>query len=341
MPVRSEPALDPISEAAVDWLVQYHSGQMTEADHSRHHAWLAAHPQHQAVWQRLSSSLHAQFGAAREAALPQDGAVLPAATPMGDVMGKALAHAQRRGTDRRRMLSGALALGGISATAALVLADRQTPLRQMAADLRTGTGERHTFTLPDGSALLLDARSAVDLDFAAGHRRVRLRQGALLVQARPASHGLAPFEVLSPHGRIQALGTRFHVRLAEGHTRVGMLEHASQLYSSSGATERLGEGRSAHFDASTITLDDANPQAAAAWQRGMLEVHNQPLGEVVQALRAYRAGFVRISPQAAALRVYGNYALDDSDRVFDALAGTLPITVRVYQRGWLVVIDVA
>ncbi|WP_021025564.1 FecR domain-containing protein, partial [Comamonas sp. B-9] len=172
-------------------------------------------------------------------------------------------------------------------------------------------------------------------------RRVALRQGALLVQAQAASNGLAPFEVLSRHGRIQALGTRFTVRLQESCTRVGMLEHATRLTTAAGASQVLDEGHSARFDTLSIDADDINPQAEAAWQRGMLEVHNRPLGEVVQALRAYRRGFVRISAQAAALRVYGNYALDDSDRALDALAATLPITVRVYQRGWLVVIEAA
>ena len=334
MTASPESTLDPVSEAAVEWLVQFHSGEMTEADQARHRAWLAAHPQHQVVWQRLSGSLHAQFGAARAVATPK------AAAAMGDVMGQALAHAQRRGSSRRRLLSGALAIGGVSA-GALLLADRQIPWRQMTADLRTGTGERHAFTLPDGSELLLDARSAVDLDFSEGRRRVALRQGALLVQAQPASNGLAPFEVLSRHGRIQALGTRFTVRLQESYTRVGMLEHATRLTTAAGASQVLDEGHSARFDTLSIDADDINPQAEAAWQRGMLEVHNRPLGEVVQALRAYRRGFVRISAQAAALRVYGNYALDDSDRALDALAATLPITVRVYQRGWLVVIEAA
>ncbi|MEJ5152414.1 FecR domain-containing protein [Comamonas sp. MYb396] len=334
MTASPESTLDPVSEAAVDWLVQFHSGEMTEADQARHRAWLAAHPQHPLVWQRLSGSLHAQFGAARAVVSPQ------AAAPMGDVMGQALAHAQRRGSSRRRLLSGALAIGGVSA-GALLLADRQMPWRQMTADLRTGTGERHAFTLPDGSELLLDARSAVDLDFSESRRRVALRQGALLVQAQPASNGLAPFEVLSRHGRIQALGTRFTVRLQESCTRVGMLEHATRLTTAAGASQVLDEGHSARFDTLSIDADDTNPQAEAAWQRGMLEVHNRPLGEVVQALRAYRRGFVRISAQAAALRVYGNYALDDSDRALDALAATLPITVRVYQRGWLVVIEAA
>jgi transmembrane sensor len=71
----------------------------------------------------------------------------------------------------------------------------------------------------------------------------------------------------------------------------------------------------------------------------MLEAHDLPLGEVVQALRAYRAGFIRVAPRAAALHVYGTFSLDDTDRALAALAETLPIAVNVYQRGWLVTIE--
>lgn len=319
-------ALDAVGEAAVEWLVQWHSGQMAQADHARLADWLAAHPSHRDTWQRLTGTLGAQFGPARALTSPHTGAAL----------GEALAHAERRGQERRRLLRGALAVGGMAGTAALVLAERQLPLGQFAADLRTRTGERRDFTLADGSRLTLDARSAVDLAFGSGLRLVRLRQGALLAQAAPGS---APFVVQTPHGRIQALGTRFHVRLQAAHTRVGMLEHATRITTEGGDSMELAQGRSARFDARAIDREDTAPEAASAWAHGMLEAHDQPLGELVEALRAYRTGFIRISPAAAALRVYGSYALDDGDRALQALAETLPIHVRIFQQGWLVLID--
>jgi transmembrane sensor len=68
--------------------------------------------------------------------------------------------------------------------------------------------------------------------------------------------------------------------------------------------------------------------------------HGQPLSEVVQALRPYRHGFIRISPAAARLQVLGAFPLDDSDRVLDALEQTLPIRVTRHG-GWLVSIEAA
>ena len=70
----------------------------------------------------------------------------------------------------------------------------------------------------------------------------------------------------------------------------------------------------------------------------MLVARDQSLDQVVDALRPYRAGFMRISPAAGRLRVLGAFPLDDPDRVLESLAQTLPIRLTRYG-GWLVSID--
>ncbi|MGK9536868.1 FecR domain-containing protein, partial [Salmonella enterica subsp. enterica] len=59
------------------------------------------------------------------------------------------------------------------------LVDRVTPLAGLTADYQTATGERKTVELTDGSLLTLNARSAVDIQFSSGQRRVRLREEVL------------------------------------------------------------------------------------------------------------------------------------------------------------------
>jgi transmembrane sensor len=322
--------LDAATQAAVGWLVVLHSGEASAAERRDFNHWLAQSPEHRTAWERLAGALDDTLAPARSAASAH-------AAP-GAALGQVLAHAETRTRQRRHLLRGALALGGV-ATAAALLAERQWPLAQLAADLRTGTGERRDFTLPDGSQLSLDARSAADIDFREGHRTVTLRQGALVVQAAPRHHSGVPFVVRTAHGTVRALGTRFVVRQEAQYSTVGMLEHSVEVTAPGTEPHTLAEGRSARFGPDGIAPLDASPTAASAWQRGMLEAHDQPLGEVVQALRAYRAGFIRIAPGAAALRVYGTYALDDTDRALAALAETLPVTVRIYQRGWLVAIE--
>lgn len=333
-------ALDAATEAAIDWMVTLHSGCVSASERSGFAQWLDAHPRHREAWSQLQNPLDQMLAPLR--AEGHAGAERPPPAA-GRLMGDTLARAETRTRQRRNLLRGALGVGGVSVGAAL-LADRHAPVGQWRADLRTGTGERRDVTLPDGSRLKLDARSAADLDFADGRRQVTLRQGALVANAAPAAraHGrpdAAPFIVRTPHGQVRALGTRFVVRLEPEHTLVGMLEHAVEITTQDGQRQTLHEGRSARFGSAGIEAATESPATASAWQRGMLEAHDQSLGDVVQALRTYRTGFIRVAPRAAALRVYGTYALDDTDRALAALAETLPVTVRIYQRGWLVVIE--
>ncbi len=64
---------------------------------------------------------------------------------------------------------------------------------------------------------------------------------------------------------------------------------------------------------------------------------DDPLEHVVDALRPYSRGFVRVAPEVRDLRVQGVFPLNDPDRVFTALAETLPIRVDRYSP-WLTLI---
>lgn len=321
-------ALDAATEAAVDWLVTLSSGEVSDAERQGFAHWLDADPRHRPAWEQLQSPLQHLLAPLRPAG--------------GDgLLSDTLARAETRTRQRRHLLRGALGVGSVAVGAAL-LANRHTPVAQWSAGLRTGTGERREFALPDGSTVTLDARSAADLDFAHGHRTVTLRQGALVAQAAPASvSGGSSFTVRTAQGTVRALGTRFVVRQEDttGQTLVGMLEHSVEITTASGQRQALHEGHSARFGPAGIAPAVESPASASAWQRGMLEAHDLRLDDVVQALRPYRVGFIRVAPRAQALRVYGTYALDDTDRALAALAETLPVTVRIYQRGWLVVIE--
>lgn len=318
-------ALDAATQAAVGWLVTLNSGAVSASERQGFEHWLQADARHRSAWEQLQGPLQQMLS--------------PLRPTMGGLMGEAMGRADARTRRRRSLLRGALGLGGMAVGAGFV-AHRHAPLHQWTADLRTGTGERRDFALPDGSTVTLDARSAADLDFRGGQRTIVLRQGALLAHAAAqAWEAGAAFTVRTAHGQVQALGTRFVVRQEADSSLVSMLEHSVQITTPQGHSQVLPQGRSARFGPAGIAEDATEPGTAAAWQRGMLEAHDLPLGEIVQALRAYRAGFIRVAPRAAALQVYGTFSLDDTDRALAALAETLPIAVNVYQRGWLVTIE--
>lgn len=319
---------------AIEWKVLLHSGDADAGDREAFAAWLAHDERHRAAWQRLDAPVAQALAPIRllNRRVPGQAAALA----------DAMADTQARMDGRRRVLRGALAVAGLGAGAAAVL-QRFEPLPDRFADLHTGTGQRQRFDLPDGSSLLLNARSAVDLVSDPDRRTVRLRSGAVIadVPADPPT----PFLLLCAQGEVRSLRAagraRFLVRQKQDASLVVALTAPVEIVPAGGPARRIAVG-----DAAWLSDQGAHPApqqaaSAAAWASGRVAAYDRPLGEVVDAIRAYRPGLVRISDEAAALKVYGSYPLDDTDRALASIAETLPVVVRVRSGGWLVRIDLA
>lgn len=317
-------AVSCFEEQAIEWLVEMRSGRAGPGEHAALARWLAADPRHAQAWQRLGGAMDATFGAGGVRAATIDAT---------------LHRASAQSARRRRMLRGALGIGGVGLGTAW-LAQGSGLLPDWRADLHTATGERRSVTLADGSRLELDARTSVDVDFGAGQRTLVLRQGQLLAQLDPAQE--TAFVVRSQHGEVRAQGPRFMLRQEQERTLALALDGDLALRSGSD-TALLTQGRAAYLDGRSIAMAglQAIPDAATAWVRGMLQAEDMPLGEVLAALKPYRLGFMRVSPQAARLRVTGVYGLDDSDATLQTLADTLPIAIHRHSGGWLVRVELA
>lgn len=307
-------------DAAIDWLVLLRSGEATSSEQQAFAEWLAAHASHAAAWVKVSGTLERSLAPLKQAGAPDER--------------RQIERSLLR-PSRRRALRGMLGLAALGAGSAAVF-NRITPIATLMTDLRTGTGQRRSFTLDDGSTLLLNARSAVDVQFTAQQRLIQLREGELL--ATVAADAGRPFIVSTEHGSARALGTRFMMRRAPESSLALVLEHSVRINNASNA-QTLRAGESAWFDRARIQRNTEDLSSQAAWERGMLVANDQPLGEVIGRLRDYRKGFIRVSPAAAQLRVLGAFPLDDTDRVIESLAQTLPIDVTVHGSGWLVRIE--
>lgn len=319
--------LDSVTEAAIEWLVVMRSGATTAAEQQAFEHWLGDSTTHRQAWQQLTGPVEGLFTQAHALNQRHPG--------QAEVIHGTLHDSSRRLAQRRRVLRGALAVGGLSAGTAL-LADRCWPLQDMLAELCTGTGQRREFALADGSTLLLNARSAANPLHIPGLRGVTLQAGEAIAQV---TAGSTPFALRGPHGQIQVkpdVDARMLMRLGTRRSLAVALEQPLQLSTPQGAQQALAPGHAAWFGPDGIDAAPHIASTAATWQRGQLEVHDRPLGEVVAALRAYRRGFIRITDTAAALQVYGSYPLDDTDHALAAIAQTLPVVVHHQAGGWLV-----
>ncbi|WP_133079702.1 FecR domain-containing protein [Pseudomonas sp. ML2-2023-3] len=318
--------VDPITRAAIDWMLRLESGQACPSERQVFKAWLAESPENMAAWQRVAGVLKAPVADLQSVERRSPGQL------------QAARRALLAGTSpvRKKTLQGGLLLLLLGLGAA-GLVDRVTPLTGLMADQHTATGERKTIELVDGSLLTLNARSAVDIEFTDGQRRVRLREGELQVEV--AADAGRPFVVVTAQGQVQALGTRFIVRQGTGESLASVQQHSVQLNTLGGQQRRIDTGQAVSFTASQIDPQTPTSRSQTDWLHGRVELHDEPLSALVDALAPYQTGVLRISPEAARVRVFGVFPLDNTAQTLSALAQTLPIKVTRYGP-WLTLIDV-
>lgn len=211
------------------------------------------------------------------------------------------------------------------------------------ADCRSATGEQRSFALEDGTQIMLNTGSAVNLRFDASERRILLVEGEIMVATRHAP-GLAadprPLLVETAEGSIRSLGTRFTVRQRSGRTSVAVLESAVEISSRSalGSTRVLHAGEQTQFNPETIETPRAIDEQTDAWTRGQLLADEQRLDEFLAELGRYRPGMLRADPQIAGLRLSGVFPLADTDRILATLPSVLPVRVQWRTRFWATVV---
>ncbi|MEQ8250907.1 MAG: FecR family protein [Oceanibaculum nanhaiense] len=308
--------IDPaILNEAAGWLVLLHSSEASARDLQDLERWRARSAAHEAAWQRAENML----GAFRQVP-PKLGR---------DTLA-------RLGSPGRRQLL-RLGLLAIAAPSAGWLGWHHLPWREWSADLRTATGEQKRFDLADGTRLVLNTASAVDIVFSPTERRLTLLAGEILITtAKDASPTGPRFILRTGQGSLSPLGTRFAVRQFEESTRLAVFEGAVEIRpAASGQAAILRAGEQTDF--TTIAIQPPAPAEDALWERGMLLARDMPLGTLVAELARYHRGLLRCGPEVAGLTVSGAFPVTDVPTSLTLLEKTLPVRVGRATGYWLTV----
>lgn len=305
-----------IREQAAEWVVRESAGPLSDQQQRALAQWCAADPRHVQAYE-FARATWADLGALSELALPVRRGLPPT-----------LARPVRRRSRWRR------AMTGVAAMLVVAFGVAQAPqlLLDWRADYVTGAGEVRRVTLPDGSLVDLDSRSAIALAFDQGERRVRLLAGEAVFSAAPVTEReRRPFVVEYAGATTRALGTRFVVGQAGEGGWVGMLEHrvAVDLLSPpqrGRADQVVEQGQSVRYDQAggVRPWPEQNLQRATDWERGVLVFERQPLAEVVARLNRYRPGrLMVVDSQLAQREVSGVFRLDQLAAVGGVLSDEL------------------
>ncbi|MBF4559668.1 fec operon regulator FecR [Pseudomonas sp. p50] len=300
--------------AAARWYARLQSGIATDVDRAAWNTWLNADPAHRHAWQRMTA----------------------VGEQMASVPG-ALASPALRGADRsrRQVLRSVVMLASVGSLGWLGWRSEST--QNLFADLRTAVGERREFRLADGSSLLLNTDTSVNLRFDGRQRVLELLRGEILITTA-VDRSQRPFRVVTAHGDVLALGTRFIVQSKTQGAEVAVLEKAVEV-SAHGADRkvRLEAGQRLNFNTRVLGPVGHNDASTGAWQQGSIIAIDRPLGELLADLSRYRTGVLRCDPRIADLKVSGAFPIDNTDLALAALESGFSLHVSRYSRYWVTV----
>jgi len=317
MPASQADLSSEIVDQAIQWAVRLLFNDPSDDTRQRFLAWEGADPRHKLAWQRVQS-------------LREDFPRIPAPLAL-ETLQTADAIRGRRQTGRRQALK-VLALGGVSVLG-LSTGYHYTPWQRWLAETSTGVGEQRTLTLDDGTVIVLNTDTAIDIRFDAERRDVLLRRGEILVTT--GHDATRPFRVRTAFGTMRALGTRFTVRLDDALVRVGVQEGAVALHDGNAAKAVAQAGTTWDMTEASSSERPASAMSPDSWANGQLSGSNMRLADVLAELARYRHGRIDCDPSIANLTVSGAYRIDDTDRTLRFLEKALPIRVSYFTGYWV------
>jgi len=299
-----------IRREAAGWIARV-NGPGGESHRSGLHAWLAADPRHRAAYQRMEGI----WGLAGQIKI--------------DAPAAPVVHARPRHGLRLALAGAGALLLGIAVMLSLSGRAAFTEPESQILSLVTQTGQITEHELDDGSQVVLDTGSALDIRFDARGRRLTLRQGRARIRVSADPRPM----VVSAIGEQARLGPgRFDVEAAPGRFTLAVLDGGAELMGEEGSPMRqlsAGDLISHGGGQPPYLVQDFAP---TRWPEGMLDFDDVPLRDAVAAANRYSAiKIVLAGDDIAALRVTGAFRSSDPRAFARALASAFGL--KAEERG--------
>lgn len=231
---------------ALRWVIRCSAGPLPERQQRTLQRWLRADPQHVLAWRQQQA-----FWRGLDAAGPEVLAALPELTE--DRQGL-------RPIAPRRRLPWLLAS---AAAVVLMVAAAPHALLLARSDLHSTDAPRMV-QLEDGSIAVLDAGTALAIEFDGQQRHLRLLRGQAWFQV---AHEARPFQVEAAGGQIRDIGTAFSVSMQDTTVLTQVSEGGVDVRPGDGSVQRLHAGR--HVCSVTVAgCSRCSWKIPQPWRRG-------------------------------------------------------------------------
>lgn len=226
----------------------------------------------------------------------------------------------------------------LASAAAVVLMVAAAPHALLLArsDLRSSDAPR-VVQLEDGSTAVLDAGTALAVEFDGQRRHLRLLRGQAWFQV---AHEARPFQVEAAGGQVRDIGTAFSVSMQDTTVVTQVSEGVVDVRPGDGSVQRLHAGQARVFrDGRWLQpLRQADPDAVAPWRRGEVVIDDQPAAQAIADLARYRRAPVWVlGGQGTDVRVSALFHLQQPETAIDSVAAQAGLRVQRLPGGALVV----
>lgn len=320
-----------IREAAQHWVLRMQSRECGSREREAFERWRHADPVHDAAFRAVEDVWQ------RSAALADDPG-----------MDHILRQARHLSPERSRLRRAA---PGLAIAACLLLAvgvgyNRwHLPEEVPSIVYATTIGEQRTVALDDGSRVVLDTDSELQVQYGRRERRLTLLRGRADFQVQHDTD--RPFVVLVGDGSITATGTQFHVRTADDASIVTLLE--GQVVVAAQSEERAGDQVTLRAGERVVIrpdgrlgaperLSETEMAGARGWTKGMLIVRDWPLSRLVAEINRYTTTPIRLADRSLDdLPMSGSFRASDQQSFLLSLEYSAPVRVDRTTPGEIVV----
>lgn len=217
------------------------------------------------------------------------------------------------------------------AISAVCIADPAWQVR----DYQTAVGERRQITLPDGSHVLLDAGTRLQVRRHLRSRQVLLAQGQARFDVQHSAW--RPFQVEAGPVHVRNYGTVFDIDRQGDLSEVTLWRgEVGVRVEGGGAEQRLKPGQRLLAQAGSLSPPEPASPDRADWTRGRLQFDRLPLSEVLRILQRYHdRPIVLDDPALGPLQVSGVFDADRAETAVALLPEILPVQVHTAADGSL------
>lgn len=324
-----------IETEAAAWVARFDAGDVTAKDQAAFQEWLNRSARHRGAIAELGS-LWSELDMLKQLAGSDDIARMRGA--FGRHSGrwkKARPWLAACAAAAIAMAGGAVLFRPMRHSPATMVADRAKPKMHASARnhapgrtfYETAVGGQRQITLADGTSVILNTNSRLDVDFSAQRRDVHLIRGEAYFDV---VHDKArPFTVYANTYVVRDIGTAFDVHLSKaGLVEVGVTKGSVEVAPTHAADtpkrpKVLAAGHNivlGRDGARSDVLSDADMARKLAWRQGELIYSGQPLGQVLADVGRYSDIKIELAdPALANMPVGGAFRTDQIEAIFTAL----------------------